>query len=104
MSQRYFVYRLIDDSDGNQILDGLLELPEQTDGQSMNDRDARSMVADAAIRRMIRSSARPRLSHIEFCELEGPGDERLTGEGESFGFDWSRCQPQELELKLGDEE
>jgi hypothetical protein len=104
MSLRYFVYRLIDDSDGTWILEGMLELPEQTDGQSMNNRDARSMVADAAIRRMMRSSARPRYSHIEYCELQGPEDDRMTGEGEGFAFDWSRCQPDELELKLGDEE
>ena len=104
MSLRYFVYRLIDDSDGTRLFEDLLELPEQTDGQSMNDRDARSMVADAAIRRMIRSSARPSRSHIQYCELQGRNDDRVTGEGESFAFDWSRCQPDELELKLGDED
>ena len=104
MSHRFFIYRLIDDADGSMLFEDRLELPDQSDGQSMNRRDARSMVADAAIRRMIRSSARPNRSRIEFCELDGPGDERLTGEGESAVFDWSRCQPDELELKLGDEE
>jgi hypothetical protein len=81
-----------------------VELPEQTDGQSMNDDDARSMVADAAIRRMIRSSFRPVRSHIQFCELADRDDERLSGTEEDIAFDWSRCEPDELELKLGEEE
>lgn len=104
MSQRYYVYRLIDDADGSQILEDLLELPEQTDGKLMNDSDARSMVADAAISSMIRGNARPKQSHIEYCELDGPEDDRLTGGGKSVAFDWSRCQPDELELKLGEED
>jgi hypothetical protein len=104
MSHRYFVFRLIDHEGEISILQGLLELPEQNNGQAMNDRDARSMVADAAIRKMIRSSARPLHSHVQYCELQGWEDERLEGEGEDFSFDWSRCEPAELELKLGDEE
>jgi len=104
MSLRYYVYRLIDDKDDSLILQGLVELPEQSDGQSLNDDDARSMVADAAIRKMIRSSARPVHSHIEYCELQGREDERLVREGDDFSFDWSRCEPDELAFKLGDED
>lgn len=104
MSHRYYVYRLIDDKDESLILQGLLELPEQSDGQTMGDDDARSMVADAAIRKMIRSSARPIHSLIQYCELAGREDERLMGEGEDFSFDWTRCELAEMELKLGEEE
>lgn len=104
MSKRYYVYRLIDHKDENPILQGLVELPEQTDGQSLKDDDARSMVADAAIRSMIRSSFRPLHSHIQYCEIAGQEDERLTRKGDDFTFDWARCELGELELKLGDED
>jgi len=104
MSHRYYVYRLIDEKDASLILQGVLELPDQSDGQTMGDDDARSMVADAAIRKMIRSSARPLRSLIQYCELQGDEDERLTGEGDAFTFDWSRCELKEMALKLGEEE
>lgn len=104
MPKRYYVYRLIDSRDGSELFQGLVELPVQTDGQSLNDNDARSMVADAAIRHMIRSPSRPVHSVIQFCEVTGHGDERLGGEGENFTFDWTRCEPAELELELGEEE
>lgn len=104
MTHRYYVYRLIDNKDESLILQGLLELPDQSDGQTLGNDDARSMVADAAIRKMIRSNARPLRSLIQYCELQGREDERLTGEGESFTFDWSRCEFSEMELKLGEEE
>lgn len=104
MSRRYYVYRLIDDKDDSLIVQGVLELPEQSDGQTMNDDDARSMVADAAIRKMIRSNSRPTRSHIQYCEIVGREHERLTAEGDSFAFDWSECELNELELKLGEED
>ncbi len=104
MTKRYYVFRLLDQKDGDCILQGLVELPEQSDGQSLNESDARSMVADAAIRRMIRSSSRPLHSRIQFCEISGLEDERLIGEAEAFTFDWARCELDELELKLGEEE
>jgi hypothetical protein len=104
MSHRYYVYRLIDKKDGQLILQGVLELPNQSDGQTMGHDDARSMVADAAIRKMIHSSARPLHSLIQYCELQGREDERLMGEGEEFSFDWTRCKLAEMELKLGEEE
>jgi len=104
MTHRYFVYRLVDHKDGAFILQGVLELPDQTDGQTMNNDDARSMVADAAIRKMIRSSARPLHSHIQYCEVQEQDKERLAGEGDAFSFDWSGCEPAEMELKLGEEE
>ncbi|MGM0593338.1 MAG: hypothetical protein ACQETD_02285 [Pseudomonadota bacterium] len=104
MTKRYYVYRLFDDKDGQEVFQGRIEIPEQTDSATMNNDDARSMVADAAIRQMIRSSARPVHSHIQFCELT-EDDERITGAGDEFAFDWSRCDtPQELELKLGEED
>lgn len=104
MTHRYFVYRLVDHQSGAPILQGLLETPDQSDGQTMSDDDARSMVADAAIRKMIRSSARPLHSHIQYCEVQGQENERLASEGEAFSFDWTGCEPAEMELKLGEEE
>lgn len=103
MSHRYFVYRLIDDKNEVMLFQGVVDLPEQSDGQSLSDDDARSMVADAAIRKMIRSNARPLHSLIQYCELEGMDDARLAGEGEALTFDWSGCHPDEMELKLGEE-
>lgn len=104
MSMRYYVYRLIDAGDKAEIFRGRAEIPEQTGRETMNDNDARSMVADAAISKMIRSSARPLHSVIQYCELAGPVDGRLEGEGEEFSFDWEKCDLQELELKLGEED
>jgi hypothetical protein len=104
MSKRYYMYRLIDDKSGDELFQGQVEIPEQTGSETMNDDDARSMVADAAIRKMIRSSVRPLKSLIQYCELQGSSDARLTGEGDSQQFDWARCEPQELELKLGEED
>jgi len=104
MSHRFYVYRLIDHKDEALILQGLLELPDQTDGQTLGNDDARSMVADAAIRKMIRSNARPLHSLIQYCELPGKEDPRLVGDGDDFSFDWSKCELAEMELKLGEEE
>lgn len=106
MSKRYYVYKLIDDStEGNtSLFHGQVEIPEQTDQQTMNDGDARSMVADAVIKHLIRSKHRPNFSHIEFCELNGPDDPRLHGEADGGAFDWQRCTPDELELKLSEED
>lgn len=105
MSKRYYAYRLIDEKSGEQIFQGQIDIPEQTDSATMNDDDARSMVADAVIRRMIRSSARPLHSLIQYCELQGDADERILAVGdEGFAFDWGRCEPQEMELNLGEED
>jgi hypothetical protein len=104
MSKRYYVYRLMDDKNGEFVFQGLVDIPEHTGHETMSDDDARSMVADAVIRKMIRSPHRPLHSHIEYCELQGDDDERLSGEGEDFTFDWERCEVQELELKLGEED
>ncbi len=103
MSKRFYAYRLIDEKNGDLVFQGKVEIPEQTDSATMGDDDARSMVADAVIRRMIRSSARPLHSLIQFCELQGEADERVTP-GEEFEFDWERCEPQEMELNLGEED
>ncbi|MFO7593166.1 MAG: hypothetical protein R6X15_03850, partial [Pseudomonadota bacterium] len=88
MSKRYYVYRLLDQSNDVLIFEGKVEVPEQTDSATMNNDDARSMVADAVIRRMIRSSARPIHSLIQYCELQGEGDERCSGSGDEIDFDW----------------
>lgn len=104
MSKRYYIYRLIDEKNDEQIFQGLVEIPEQTDSATMNNDDARSMVADAVIRRMIRSSARPQHSLIQYCELAGELDERIVGEGEAMTFDWQTCEPQEMALNLGEED
>lgn len=104
MSKRYYVYRLIDQKNDELVFQGLVEIPEQTDDATMNNDDARSMVADAVIRKMIRSSARPLHSLIQYCELQGEIDERLNGEGETFDFDWEQCELQEMELNLGVED
>lgn len=104
MSKRYYVYRLLDDKDGDFIFQGLVDIPEHTGHDTMSDDDARSMVADAVIRKMIRTGKRPARSHIEYCELSGHGDVRLDGDGDDFQFDWSACDFQELELKLGEED
>lgn len=104
MSKRYYFYRLIDSKSGDEIFHGQVEIPEHTGHETMNDDDARSMVADAAIRKMIRSNSRPMKSLIQYCELEGDDDGRLSGTDDNREFDWNRCQPQELELKLGEED
>lgn len=104
MSKRYYVYRLLDDASGEYVFQGRVDIPEHTGHDTMSDDDARSMVADAVIRRMIRSPHRPLRSHIQFCELQDSDDARLSGEGEDFSFDWERCEVQEMELKLGEEE
>ena len=104
MSKRYYVYKLIDNSNDTCLFQGQVEIPEQSNQQTMNDDDARSMVADAVIKQMIRSKHRPRFSHIEFCELCGPDDERLQQENGDLRFDWVRCSADELELKLSDED
>lgn len=107
MSKRYFVYKLIDNKDATCLFHGQVEISEQTNQQTMNDGDARAMVADAVIRQLIRSNHRPRHSHMEFCELSGPDDPRLHGVADGSDFDWQRCEPEELdelELKLKDED
>ena len=104
MSKRYYVYRLLDRSNDALIFEGKVEIPEQTDSATMKNDDARSMVADEVIRRMIRSSARPNHSLIQYCELQGIDDDRLSGSGEELDFDWGRCELQELELNLGEED
>ena len=106
MSKRYYVYKLIDDSEGegDSLFHGQVEIPEQTNDQTMNDDDARAMVADAVIKQLIRSRHRPSFSHIEFCELTGPDDPRLQGEASGSAFDWQRCEPEALELRLGEED
>lgn len=104
MSKRYYVYRLLDGSNGELIFQGNVEIPEQTDSATMNYDDARSMVADTVIRRMIRSSARPNRSLIQYCELQGEEGERLSNSGDVTDFDWDRCNPDELELNLGEED
>lgn len=104
MSMRYYVYRLLDKSNGELIFQGNVEIPEQTDHTTMNYNDARSMVADTVIRQMIRSSARPHHSLIQYCELQGKEDDRLSISGDAIEFDWDRCSPEELELNLGEED
>lgn len=106
MSKRYYVYRLIDQKNDELVFQGRVEIPEQTDDTTMNNDDARSMVADAVIRKMIRSSARPLHSLIQYCELRDESDERLHGEDENegFDFDWEQCELQEMELNLGVED
>lgn len=106
VSKRYYVYKLIDDSTDTSasLFHGQVEIPEQTDQQTMNDGDARAMVADAVIKHLIRSKHRPNFSHIEFCELNGQDDPRLHGETDGGAFDWQRCTPDELELKLSEED
>ena len=106
MSKRYFVYKLIDDSEskGDNLFQGLVEIEEQTDHQTMNDDDARSLVADTVIRQLIRSKHRPKFSHIEYCELSGPDDPRLHGEADGSTFNWQRCEADSLDLHLGEED
>jgi len=103
MSKRYYFYRLLDGKNNEELFQGRVEIPEQTGSETMNDDDARSMVADAVIRKMIRSNSRPLQSLIQFCELS-IDDNRLSGEGDVMQFDWSSCEPQEMELKLGEED
>ncbi len=106
MSKRYYIYKLIDDSEskGDSLLQGQVEIPEQTDQQTMNDNDARSLVADAVIKQLIRSKHRPEFSHIEYCELTGPDDPRLHDQADGSAFEWQRCQPEALDLHLGEED
>lgn len=104
MTKRYYVYRLIDQKNDELVFQGLVDIPEQTDDATMNNDDARSMVADAVIRKMIRSSARPLHSLIQYCEMSDETDERLSGGGEEFNFDWEQCELQEMELNLGEED
>ncbi|MCW8828674.1 MAG: hypothetical protein OQK94_06420 [Gammaproteobacteria bacterium] len=104
MPKRFYVYRLFDQKNDELVFQGRVEIPVQSDDATMNDDDARSMVADAAIRQMIRSSSRPAHSLIQYCELQGEMDERLSGEDATLNFDWDRCELQELELNLGKED
>ena len=104
MSQRYYVYRLIDDSNSDRLFQGVVAIPEQTNLITMNDHDAHTLVADAVIKQLIRSNHRPRHSHMEFCELNGPDDPRLVQDGETICFEWDSCKPDELELTLRDED
>ena len=105
MSKRYYVYKLIDDSNSDRLFQGIVTVPEQTNQISMNDFDARSMVADAVIRQLIKSRHRPFHSHMMFCELDGPDDPRIQKDGDQISFDWSSCSdPEELELTMRDEE